>query len=457
MRQLCAGLDFIHARGYVHRDIKTGNIFVSPDGLATILDFGILRVRGKEVLTRAGAVMGTPQYMSPEQALGLEDVDHRADLYALAVVLFECMTGSLPFETGSDLQLIQAHAHLPPPDPTQFLPTIPRPVAQMMMRALAKRREDRFPSAAEFLTAFEVASAGHLAPGLGDVPGDPHTLPSWRRRAATPQALAAEKVMPGGRPAPPVPLQGRFGSSPTPTAPGEPPVPWPTPASAANAGTPAHGVPFDTAEPKRPRRALLFAVAAALLIPVAAGLLWARTFANAEALNRPPPEANAALEPLADPPPREPEATYIDASIDLSELLVESQTAEVIEPVDAGLQAATAASSDAGWSVGNGDADAELRLVEAGDPKPRTTQTTKRVGKKAAAYGKLNVITLHRGEPYWAQVKVDGVVRGRTPLLLELPVGAHVIHVERAGFSSQQREVNVAQGEGAVLRIRLRP
>ncbi|HEX4622507.1 MAG TPA: serine/threonine-protein kinase, partial [Myxococcaceae bacterium] len=117
VRQVAAGLQFIHQKGFVHRDIKASNIFIGPGGHATILDFGILRSReGQDNLTRTGMVMGTPQYMSPEQALGVRGVDHRSDLYALAVLAYECLTGTLPFDGDNELSIIQMQAHMPPPD-----------------------------------------------------------------------------------------------------------------------------------------------------------------------------------------------------------------------------------------------------------------------------------------------------------------------------------------------------
>ncbi|MFL5322536.1 MAG: serine/threonine-protein kinase [Myxococcaceae bacterium] len=161
LKQLASGLDFIHKRGFIHRDIKSGNIFVSPDGLATILDFGILRSKqGNDALTRTGIVMGTPQYMAPEQALGSKNVDHRVDLYALAVVLYEALTGSLPFDGDSDLSIVQMQAHKQPQDPCARAPWLPRLVGDVVNKALAKSPEDRFQTAEALFRALEDAFAG---------------------------------------------------------------------------------------------------------------------------------------------------------------------------------------------------------------------------------------------------------------------------------------------------------
>ena len=202
MTQVGAGLDYIHQKGFIHRDIKSGNIHVAADGLATILDFGILRSRDtSKGLTRTGMVMGTPHYMAPEQALGLKDVDHRVDLYALGVVLFECLTGTLPFEADSELRLIQMQAHAPPPDILDRAPWITRPVADVVRRALAKRPEDRFFSGAELVKALEGAyraSRGHpAAPVRPDGAAAPSpvmadTSPGWRKAAAVGSATGTQ-------------------------------------------------------------------------------------------------------------------------------------------------------------------------------------------------------------------------------------------------------------------------
>ncbi|MBX7099708.1 MAG: protein kinase, partial [Myxococcaceae bacterium] len=202
-KQLAQGIDFIHEKGFIHRDIKAHNIMVGPQGQATLLDFGILRSqRGNDALTRTGVVMGTPHYMAPELALGLTDVDHRVDLYALAVVLFECLTGTLPFEADSELGLIQLQAHAPPPDLIHRAPWIPPPVAEVVSRAMSKRPLDRYPSAASLVQALEQAFAqapvdpqAHAIPGAQAPAVPASTAPSWRAKAKD-AVVAARPVEP---------------------------------------------------------------------------------------------------------------------------------------------------------------------------------------------------------------------------------------------------------------------
>ncbi len=151
--QVCAGLAHLHSQGCVHRDLKAANIFVGPDGHATILDFGVLRDPGHSGLTRVGSVFGTPHYMSPEQARGSSQFDHRADLYALGVVLFECLTGTPPFVGETELAVVHQQAYAPPPDVSRWRPDVPLALAKHLDRALAKLPEDRFQSADEFYRA----------------------------------------------------------------------------------------------------------------------------------------------------------------------------------------------------------------------------------------------------------------------------------------------------------------
>ncbi|RRR73553.1 MAG: serine/threonine protein kinase [Candidatus Viridilinea halotolerans] len=144
-------LDYAHAKGAVHRDIKPHNILIGHDGRVLLTDFGIAQTTesSNERLTRTGIFMGTPEYIAPEQAeAGL--VDGRSDLYALAIVAYELITGRVPF-SGSTPQLIVAHAQLPPPPPTSIAAHLPSDLDPIFARALAKRPEERFASGSAFV------------------------------------------------------------------------------------------------------------------------------------------------------------------------------------------------------------------------------------------------------------------------------------------------------------------
>ncbi len=150
-KQLCRALEVAHAEGVIHRDIKPQNIVVEPSGFLKVMDFGIARLanpsQGKG-LTEAGTSIGTPDYMSPEQLSGAE-LDSRSDLYAAGVVLFECVTGRVPFEAETTWALVAKHLEDAPPDPRQFNAEVPDALAGVMLKAMAKEPNARFASASE--------------------------------------------------------------------------------------------------------------------------------------------------------------------------------------------------------------------------------------------------------------------------------------------------------------------
>jgi serine/threonine-protein kinase len=150
-KQLCRALEVAHGEGVIHRDIKPQNIVVEPNGFLKVMDFGIARLanppQGKG-LTEAGMSIGTPDYMSPEQLSGSE-LDARSDLYAAGVVLFECVTGRVPFEADTTWALVAKHLEEPPPDPRGLNPEVPESLAAVIVKAMAKAPADRFASAAE--------------------------------------------------------------------------------------------------------------------------------------------------------------------------------------------------------------------------------------------------------------------------------------------------------------------
>jgi eukaryotic-like serine/threonine-protein kinase len=150
--QAADGLAYAHSMGIIHRDIKPANLMITESGLLKIMDFGIARVRGSQRLTRDGSMVGTLAYMAPEQLRG-EPGDERSDLYSLAIVLYEMLSGSTPFEAESDYDLMQAHIHAKPQRLVSRVPGLDARVDQALLRALAKTPAQRFATAREFCDA----------------------------------------------------------------------------------------------------------------------------------------------------------------------------------------------------------------------------------------------------------------------------------------------------------------
>jgi serine/threonine protein kinase/Flp pilus assembly protein TadD len=158
-QQVCAGLAEAHRLGVVHRDIKPGNIMIDRDGNVKIMDFGIARSTERKGMTEAGALVGTPGYMSPEQVEG-KDVDQRSDIYSLGIVMFEMLTGKLPFTGETPLEAAIKRTWEAPRDPKELNVLIPDNLVQVIMRCLNKDREKRFQQAKDLLSALELIAAG---------------------------------------------------------------------------------------------------------------------------------------------------------------------------------------------------------------------------------------------------------------------------------------------------------
>ena len=166
-RELGAGLDYAHREGFVHRDVKPENVLLA-DGHAVIADFGIARAivqAGGDHVTEVGLAIGTPEYMSPEQAAGDRELDGRCDVYALACVIYEMLAGAPPFSGGSARAIIGKHLSEPPQPLRARRPDAPAVVEQALARALAKDPADRFATVAEFTTALDETRPG-VVPSL---------------------------------------------------------------------------------------------------------------------------------------------------------------------------------------------------------------------------------------------------------------------------------------------------
>ena len=266
LREACSGLAAAHDAGIVHRDIKPENVMLEgPEKRVLLMDFGIAKVVGggagedgdpSEGLTSTGIIIGTPQYMSPEQACGDKSIDARSDQYSLAVVGYRMLSGTLPFDGESTRAVLYQQLVGEPKPLGERMPDLPGPINVAIQRAMAKEPNERFPSMREFAAMLEGDSSLTLAPkpGPGITPGTP--APSSRRVAVLmgvvavlalvgwyfsqsgsppavtdtpttpPLAVAPEPVTSGGQPAasvtpPPAPPTGANGAQKTPvTKPG---------------------------------------------------------------------------------------------------------------------------------------------------------------------------------------------------------------------------------------------
>lgn len=276
--QIASALDAAHAAGVMHRDVKPQNILVTADDFAYLVDFGIASATTDEKLTQLGTAVGTWKYMAPERFSDAE-VTYRADIYALACVLFECLTGAPPYRADSAGMLVSAHMMDPIPAPSQRRPDIPKAFDAVIARGMAKRPEDRY------------ASAGDLALATKQALSHPDqdraaTILRRSQEAALPTAVNPDPRL--STAPPPRPYQPAFNTPPpSPSA-----APYYQGASANWGGPPpqfANATPWGQ-PPPRPRRNVWLVVAAVAVVFVLLGSglgIWLVTRPDPE----PPPPA----------------------------------------------------------------------------------------------------------------------------------------------------------------------
>ncbi len=263
--QICEALEAAHERGIVHRDLKPENVFIvrkRDTDFVKVLDFGISKIKTAEAeqvrMTKTGQVVGTPLYMAPEQARGETDIDRRADVYALGVMLYEMLAGRPPFLGGNYFQLLWKHGNEAPQPPSRHRPDLPAAIDDAILRALEKDPADRYPSMAAFEAAL-MAAAPEVSSNPARLmsvppPYEPQPPSPWQRLGPLLAALVvlvaagAAAFVASRQPEPPPQTQTQT-SQPTPaqpTAPAPRPEPAGSPQPEADQGIPEGTEPPST-------------------------------------------------------------------------------------------------------------------------------------------------------------------------------------------------------------------
>lgn len=471
-RQMCDGLQAMHARHILHRDVKPANLFVSPTGHLTVLDLGIARQVGS-TLTKTGIMFGTPAYMSPEQIAGDKTLDSRTDIYSAGAVLYEMLTGRTPFEADEEHSLLLAHIQQPPPDASQTQPDVPRALSIAIQRALSKRPADRFTNITEFYDAV-AASLGaaplkpdfapkqggtekgtrELVPRPDDdenepsttpalyvqardtVPGQPTPVPVPVRRPSNPAALRAQKAAAASGPN--AAYRGSSGANPALKGSGaartrskedhpsqgtqEPPI-------APDAPTPkGHEAPIDLQVTRPGRQALQLPLpppsgmhlgpriligAAVTAFVLLAGYFMLRVIAAT-----PAEDQKAVLIPgkivlkQADDTPVMPRRVE-DAMPPMQETLktVDGNAADLAKMNNVGAQASVIKT------------DEELAREDGSSSKSSRPPPSRNLRKSGG--GELRLTATYNGLPIAATVFLAGKMKGKTPIFLRMSTGVY--------------------------------
>jgi serine/threonine protein kinase len=392
--QIAEGLQAVHEAGIIHRDLKTPNIMRDAGGVARLMDFGIAKREGDGTRTATGHIVGTPEYMSPEQAQG-HRVDFRSDIYALGIVVYEIFTGRVPFRGETPISTILKHLHDPPPLDPPEAESIPPAVRSVLRRCLEKDPADRFPSARDVAEALRGARS-----------------PSRRQQPVPTSALEAPTLE-----------------------------------------TPTLAVPV--AHPAAPRRSALqpWLLVVPLIAVTGGALVVTSTFMRSASPLRPVEVASApqtTLVPMAASTVMPPPTLAVSAASPHAAVLSKSVTSLVTPPPDSvhsarpvkgfgitGRPPATAAA-----------APAPIAAAPATAAPPAVTVPPSTM---AAEPGQLQVAV----RP-WGEVSVDGRVIGTTPLdRITLPAGTHVLRVRHPLYEVWERPVYIRPGETAKMVVDL--
>ncbi len=401
-KQIAAGLSFIHHHGLVHRDIKPQNIFVSPGARVTILDLGVARDKSDPGLTKPGAMVGTPYYMSPEQISGVEEIDKRTDVYALAAMCFELLTGRPPFLGANNFEVLYAHKNTPPPDASTVSKGISKEVARVLMNGMAKRREDRPNSASELNADLEAFFGSEEKVDVAKAFGflDEEAQKTRAKEAEKAKKRAAGREVKSTR------------------AVTEPQLPRRSTSGELKATNP---------DAKRPTGEVRAAVSSEPALASSGDVQPFDSLDSTEVSGKKnsPSDTDPGAETDAISGPIDAQTTGEDSSGEKPKLPDGRRPTRDEDPAE---------SAPAVVPSGPEEHDPDSTYVESGE---------------------LRVVTTVKGLTSSCSLFVDDRPMGNTPQSLNMPSGRHTVRVERAGFKPVERQVNVTASQVTLVRVEL--
>ncbi len=194
LHQIAPALDYAHEQGIIHRDLKPANVLFDDHHNAFLTDFGIAKLMEEDsdqnALTQEGTTLGTPSYMSPELWQG-ENIGSWTDIYALGIMVFEMLTGKLPFVAGTPFRVMHMHLFDPPPTLQKYDVALPASLEPVLQRVLAKKPEDRYPTAVAFAEAFDAALQAAPVQVTASPTPDSHSNPTAAQKETSPQSTAS--------------------------------------------------------------------------------------------------------------------------------------------------------------------------------------------------------------------------------------------------------------------------
>jgi serine/threonine-protein kinase len=398
-----------HAKGFVHRDLKPPNVFLTNEGRVVILDFGVAKLMSSDSparLTRTGTAIGTPYYMAPEQ-IKEQLVGPPSDVYAVGVVLFEMLCGRLPFEGPSAFEVMAGHLEKRPPPPRALRPDIPIPVQEVILSALAKKPERRFTNAGAMRDALRTASGIR-----GSQTEPPRTVSNPNLDASGALAATLRRAAP--------PPENDVESMPTLRRSAPELRAAPSPPAAAPEPAAARGIGF--------MRVLPWLVAVIALVAAAIVLVTKDD----------PPAATAPAEDAAAPP--------VDAAAVPALVAPVSDAAPAIPDAAPARMRPRPDASDLHEDLEDPFGKDDDGLLEPGS-------LSHRPDARAQVEGTAELDS----DPHGASVFVDGSLVGTTPMTTWLPVGVHHVEMRLHGFATVAKDIDVRSDSVTVVRYVLKP